>query len=166
MTRLQQAAYDAQFAAGLPVSELARLILVEVEARIHFRRCAAYIHAVQQAPWFTDAFGAHAGPITVVGGGGISRADATARRVKIGTSDRQDVGRCEVACLHELAHVVTADRGPGGEMREPVGGRASSKGHHHAWRANFVLIVANTLGKPAAVRLRREFNAWGLPTRR
>ncbi len=47
-----------------------------------------------------------------------------------------------------------------------VGGRGSSRGHHHAWRANFVLIVRKTLGKQAALRLRHEFDQWGLPTRK
>jgi hypothetical protein len=84
--------------------------------------------------------------------------------VKIGTNDRWDVSRCEHACLHELAHIVTSDYGSGGERREPMRGRTSSRGHHHAWRANFMHIVRMTLGKQAATRLRHEFNAWGLST--
>lgn len=163
---MQEAAYGAQWAAGLPVSELAQVVLVEDGGRIHYRHCATYVHTIQQAQWFTSAFPAHARPVTVVGGGGVSRADAAERWLKIGTGDRCDVGRCELACLHELAHIVTCDVGPRGELREPAGGRASSKGHHHAWRANFILIVRKTLGKPAALRLRHEFNAWGLPTHR
>lgn len=164
MTRLQEAAYSAQFAAGLPVSELAHVLLAADEGVIHVRQCAAYIEAIRTTAWFTGAFAAHAGPVTVVGGRGVSRADAGEWWVKIGTSDRSDVGRCEVACLHELAHLVTSDRGPGGDLREAVDGKASSKGHHHAWRVNFGLIVRMTLGKPAARRLRHEFTAWGLPT--
>ncbi len=50
------------------------------------------------------------------------------------------------------------------ELREPRLGRDSSKGHHHAWRVNFVLIAKNVLGKQAAHRLRYEFNQWGLST--
>jgi hypothetical protein len=61
---------------------------------------------------------------------------------------------------------VTPDCGPGNEPREPAHGRASSKGHHHAWRANFILIVRKMLGSHAALRLRHEFNHWGLPTER
>lgn len=165
-TKLQQAAYDAQFAAGLPVSELARALLVADEQAISLRQCAAYLEAVQQAQWFTAAFAAHTGPLTVVGGRGVSHADAVARRVKIGTNDRWSAGACEQACLHELAHIVTPDHGPGKQLREPAGGRGSSKGHHHAWRANFVLIVRQALGRQAAQRLRHEFNQWGLPTHR
>jgi hypothetical protein len=90
-----------------------------------------------------------------VGGRGGSRADASQRRVKIGTNDRMDVSKCEQACLQELAHIVTPDYGPGNELREPGGGHGSSRGHHHAWRANFVLIVRKTLGKQAALRLRQ-----------
>lgn len=104
--------------------------------------------------------------MTVSGGAGVSRADAAERWVKIGANDRFDIGKCEHACLHELAHIVTADYGPERELREPVQGRNSSRGHHHAWRVNFVFIVGNALGRPAAHRLRREFNAWGLATRR
>jgi hypothetical protein len=163
-TTLQQSAYNAQLAAGLPVSELARAVLISNNGRVHHRQCAEYLRAVQQTEWFRAAFAAHTEPLTVVGGRGVSPADAALRQVKMGTADRSDVAKCEHACLHELAHIVTSDRGLGGELREPVQRRGSSKGHHHAWRANFVFIVRQTLGKQATVRLRREFNAWGLPT--
>jgi len=116
--------------------------------------------------WFEAAFGAHRDPVTVVGGRGGSHADGDQCRVKIGTNDRSSVSKCEQACLHELAHIVTPDYGPGHELREPGRGRGSSKGHHHAWRANFILIVRKTLGKQAALRLRHEFDQWGLPTRK
>lgn len=153
-------------AAGLPVSGLALAVLMKDDRIIDYRHCATYLHAIQRMAWFKAAFPAFADPVTVVGGRGVSRADAGQRRVKIGTDDRLDVGKCEQACLHELAHIVTPDYGPGKELREPVRGRASSRGHHHAWRANFVLIVRKTLGKQAALRLRHEFDQWGLPTRR
>jgi hypothetical protein len=116
--------------------------------------------------WFKAAFPGHTGPVTVVGGRGISRADAIQRRIKIGTDHRYNVSECEQACLHELAHIVSADYGLGNERREPRLGRDSSKGHHHAWRVNFVLIVRKILGKQAALRLRYEFNQWGLSTRK
>jgi putative metallohydrolase (TIGR04338 family) len=166
-TRLQQAAYNAQLAAGLPVSEQARAVLACGDAAIPYRSCATYIHGVQQTEWFRAAFTAHTEPVTVLGGRGRSRADAEQRWVRIGVEDRWDTGRCEHACLHELAHIVTPDvGGPDHARREPLLGRDSSKGHHHAWRANFVLIVRMTLGSSAALRLRREFDQWGLPTRR
>jgi hypothetical protein len=114
--------------------------------------------------WFTAAFPAYTGPVTVVGGKGGSHADAVQRRIKIGANSRHNVSECEQACLHELAHIVTPDYGPGRELREPARGRDSSKGHHHAWRVNFVLIVRKTLGKQAALRLRYEFVQWGLLT--
>jgi hypothetical protein len=148
----------------LPVSELARAILIENDGLISHLHCASYIRAVQQADWFTAAFPAYAGPVTVVGGNGRSHADAAQRRIKIGVDSRHYIGQCEQACLHELAHIVTPDCGPDKERREPALGRASSKGHHHAWRVNFVLIVRKTLGNQAAVLLRHEFNQWGLPT--
>ncbi|HEX9067100.1 MAG TPA: hypothetical protein VF843_18475 [Streptosporangiaceae bacterium] len=150
----------------MPVSELAHAVLATHDQMIGYRQCAAYIHAVQRAEWFTAAFPAHDGLVTVVGGRGVSRADASLRWVKIGTSDRGSAGACEQACLHELAHIVTPDYGPGHELREPARGRGSSRGHHHAWRANFVLIVRKALGNPAAARLRQEFDLWGLPTRK
>ena len=165
-TRLKQAAYDAQLAAGLPVSTLARAVLVKDNGIINHQHCAKYIVAVQQMDWFTAAFAAHTGPVTVIGGRGRSRADAVQRWIKIGTDNRYNVSECEQACLHELAHIVTPDYGPGRELREPARGRDSSKGHHHAWRVNFVLIVNKTLGKQAALLLRHEFNKWGLPTSR
>ncbi len=165
MTKLQQAAYDAQLAASLPVSELARAVLVKQDGAIPHRRCATYLHVIQQTDWFTAAFTAYTDPVAVVGGRGVSHADAAQRRVKIGANDRFDVGACEHACLHELAHIVTSDYGPGMELREPAQGRGSSKGHHHAWRVNAILIVRNTLGKQAARRLKHEFNQWGLTTR-
>jgi hypothetical protein len=59
---------------------------------------------------------------------------------------------------------VTPDVGPSLELREPVQGAMSSRGHHHAWRANFLLIVTMTLGPNAAQQLKHEFNQWGLPT--
>jgi hypothetical protein len=139
-------------------------MLIENDGIINLRHCAIYIHAIQQMGWFTAAFGAYTGPVTVVGGRGDSRADAALRRIKIGTNNRHNVSECEQACLHELAHIVTPDCGPGEELREPARGRDSSKGHHHAWRVNFVLIVRKTLGKQAALLLRHEFNQWGLPT--
>lgn len=163
-TRLQEAAYNAQLAAGLPVSELARVVLIEDDGIIHYRHCASYICFVQQMDWFTAAFRAYTGPVTVVGGKGGSHADAVQHRIKIGTNNRYNVSECEQACLHELAHIVTPDYGPGKELREPAHGRDSSKGHHHAWRVNFVLIVRKTLGKQAALLLRHEFDQWGLPT--
>jgi hypothetical protein len=151
-------------AAGLPVSTLAGAVLIKGDGIINYRQCARYIHAVQQMGWFTAAFRAYTGPVTVVGGNGGSHANAVQRRIKIGADNRYNVSECEQACLHELAHIVTPDYGPGKELREPARGRDSSKGHHHAWRVNFVLIVRRTLGKQAALLLRHEFNQWGLPT--
>jgi putative metallohydrolase (TIGR04338 family) len=165
-TKLQEAAYNAQLAAGLPTSVLARAMLIPGDGVIGYRDCARYLHAVQRLDWFTAAFPSYSAPVTVVGGRGVSRADAVARQIKIGVTDRHDAGQCEQACLHELAHIVTPDYGPGRELREPGRGRDSSKGHHHAWRANYVLIVRMMLGKEAAQRLRAEFNAWGLITHR
>lgn len=164
MTKLQGAAYNAQLAAGLPVSDLACAVLIKNGETIAHWNCATYIHAIQQTGWFKAAFTAHTDPVTVVGGRGVSHADAAQHRVKIGTNDRFDVAKCEHACLHELAHIVTSDYGPQTELREPVHGVRSSKGHHHAWRVNFVLIVRNTLGKQSAQRLKHEFNQWGLAT--
>lgn len=164
MTRLQEAAYSAQLAAALPVSDLAGTVLVIHDGTINRQHCATYVLAVQRMDWFKAAFPAHSAPVTVVGGQGGSHADAAARRIKIGTNNRFNVSACEQACLHELAHIVSADYGPGKELREPRLGRDSSKGHHHAWRVNFVLIVRKTLGKQAAARLRHEFNQWGLAT--
>ena len=153
-------------AAGLPSSKLARAVLIRDDGIINYRHCASYIHAIQRMDWFMAAFPAYTGPVTVVGGKGGSHADAVQRRIKIGANSRYNVSECEQACLHELAHIVTPDYGPGKELREPVRGRDSSKGHHHAWRVNFVLIVRKTLGKQAALRLRYEFGQWGLPTSR
>lgn len=167
MTKLQQAAYNAQLAAGLPISELAAAVLIkDDDGIIDYRHCANYILAVQQMDWFQAAFPTHANPITMVGGKGGSHADAVQRRIKIGMNNRHDISECEQACLHELAHIVSPDYGPGGELREPRLGRASSKGHHHAWRVNFVLIVKMSMGKHAAQRLRYELNQWGLSTRK
>lgn len=166
MTRLQQAAYNAQLAAALPVSNLAETVLVSDHGIIGRRHCAIYVLAVQRMDWFKAAFPAHTDPVTVVGGLGGSHADALQRRIKIGTNNRSNVSECEQACLHELAHIVSPDYGPGKELREPRLGRDSSKGHHHAWRVNFVLIVRKTVGKQAAARLRYEFNQWGLSTSR
>jgi len=151
-------------AAGLPSSKLARAVLIRDDGIINYRHCASYIHAIQRMDWFMAAFPAYTGPVTVVGGKGGSHADAVQRRIKIGANSRYNVSECEQACLHELAHIVTPDYGPGKELREPVRGRDSSKGHHQAWRVNFVLIVRKTLGKQAALRLRYEFGQWGLPT--
>jgi hypothetical protein len=148
----------------LPVSKLASSVLIRDNGVINYQHCARYIHAIQQMDWFTAAFPAYAGPVTVVGGKGRSHADAAQRRIKIGTDSRHSVSGCEQACLHELAHIVTPDYGPDEELREPARGRGSSKGHHHAWRVNFVLIVRKTLGKQAAQLLRHEFNQWELPT--
>jgi hypothetical protein len=150
----------------LPVSGLALATLRLRGDRIGFRDCGAYIHAVQRAEWFMAAFSAYTDPVTVAGGGGRSHADARLRLVKIGTEDRSDVGKCEQACLHELAHIVTPDCDQGRELREPARGIGSTRGHHHAWRANFILIVKMSLGKQAAMRLRHEFAQWGLPTRK
>ncbi|NUR69496.1 MAG: hypothetical protein HOU81_01610 [Hamadaea sp.] len=164
MTRLQQSAYDAQLAASLPASRLGLELLVPRDGAIALQDCARYLAVVQRLGWFTAAFPAHDAPVTVVGGRGRSHADAAERRIKIAAADRRDVSRCEHACLHELAHLVTSDVEADGRLREPRLGRGSSKGHHHAWRANFVLMVRMTAGKQAAARLRREFDQWGLPT--
>lgn len=164
ITKLQEAAYNAQLAAGLPVSEFAGEVLIKGKDVIDYRDCARYIHAVQRMDWFKAAFPAHTDPVAVAGGSGGSHADALQRRIKIGANSRRDIGQCEQACLHELAHIVTGDYGPGQERREPRLGVGSSKGHHHAWRVNFILIVRMSLGKQPAYQLRYEFNQWGLPT--
>lgn len=164
MTKLQESAYNAQRAAGLPVSTLGEALLIMDDGKINYRHCANYILVVQQLDWFKAAFSSHAGPVTVAGGRGVSHADALQRRIKIGTNDRRSVGDCEQACLHELAHIVSPDYGQGSELREPRLGRNSSKGHHHAWRVNFILIIRKMLGRQAAIRLRYEFNEWGLST--
>jgi putative metallohydrolase (TIGR04338 family) len=166
MTKLQEAAYSAQMAAGLPTSSFAREVLSRDNHTIGVRQCATYIHAVQQMAWFRAAFPGYTDPVTIVGGKGISHADADQRWVRIGVEDRASVSNCEQACLHELAHIVTPDCGPGNEPRELTHGRGSTKGHHHAWRANFILIVRKMLGTQAAANLRHEFDAWGLPTHR
>ena len=148
----------------MPVSKLADAVLIQDDGIINYQYCASYIHAVQRMDWFAAAFPAYTGPVAVVGGQGGSHAGAVQRRIKIGANSRYNVSECEQACLHELAHIVTSDYGLGKELREPARGRDSSKGHHHAWRVNFVLIVRKTLGKQAAILLRHEFNQWGLPT--
>jgi hypothetical protein len=145
---------------------MAGAVLIKDDGIIAHQHCASYIHAVQQMDWFKAALPGHTGPVTVVGGKGGSRADALQRWIKIGTDNRYNVSECEQACLHELAHIVSPDYGAGKELREPRLGRDSSKGHHHAWRVNFVLIVRKVLGKQAALRLRYEFNQWGLSTRK
>ncbi len=116
--------------------------------------------------WYKAAFPTHTSLVTVVGGKGVSHADSLSARIKVGTNNRYNIGDCEQACLHELAHTVSSDYGPGKELREPRLGRNSSEGHHHAWRVNFILIVRNILGKQAAQRLRYEFSQWGLSTRK
>ncbi|WP_027341376.1 hypothetical protein [Hamadaea tsunoensis] len=166
MTRLQQAAYDAQLAAGLPISPLATAILALDARLITVEHCASYIDTIQQMPWFRAAFPAHSVLLHIIGGRGISHADARRSQIKVGATDRQSPARCEHACLHELAHIVSSDYADDGVLREPKLGRASSKGHHEAWRVNFVFIVRMVLGGQAAARLRREFNQWGLPTRK
>ena len=165
MTRLQEAAYGAQWAAALPSSDLGRARLASSEDLTSIDRCAAYLHDVRTSAWFAAAYGAHAStPVLVGSRQGVSTTDRERRVIRIGTEDRADARRCEHACLHELAHLVTSDRAADGSSREPARGDQSSRGHHHAWRANFVFIVRMTLGAPAAARLREEFNAWGLPT--
>jgi hypothetical protein len=52
MTKLQEAAYNAQVAAGLPTTPFARDVLSPVRQTIDFRQCATYIHAVQLMAWF------------------------------------------------------------------------------------------------------------------
>ena len=148
----------------LPASQLGTDMLIMKNGVIDLSDCARFLAAVRQMSWFKAAFPAYSDPLTEVGGKGVSHADALQRRIKIGTNSRYNVGECEQACLHELAHIVTPDYGPGRELREPGRGRDSSKGHHHAWRANFILIVRKMLGKQAALRLRSEFNQWGLAT--
>ena len=95
MTRLQENAYNAQLAAGLPVSALASAMLVVDGGIISHRHCATYIRAIQQTPWFAAAFPAHSDPLTVVGGRGRSHADAVERRIKIGTNNRYHAGERE-----------------------------------------------------------------------
>jgi hypothetical protein len=145
VTKLQQAAYDAQLSAGLPVSDLAGAVLIVADGSISHRHCATYDLAVQETDWFKAAFPSHVASVAIRGGRGGSNADAVRRQIKIGTNNRFNVGQCEQSCLHELAHIVSPDYGPGKEPREPRIGPGSSKGHHHAWRVNF---------------------EWGLPTSR
>jgi hypothetical protein len=165
-TRLQDAAYGAQWAAALPSSRLGQALLGGGDEVVPIQRCRAYIDAVRALSWFATAFTRQASTaLTVVGGRGTSAADRDTGLIKIGTEDRQGLHRCEQACLHELAHIVTPDRGPDSELRETPVGEESSRGHHHAWRANFIFIVQMTLGKQAGSRLRYEFGQWGLPTR-
>ena len=83
-TRLQEAAYNSQLAAGLPTSELAHTLLRQHAGLVGLRQCGAYIHAIQHMDWFTAAFTGHAAPVIVVGGRGNSHADAAQRRVKMG----------------------------------------------------------------------------------
>jgi hypothetical protein len=148
------------------VSDLATAVLIIADGTIHHRSCAAYIHALQCSDWYAVAFTGYTGPVTVAGGKGRSNADAARGSIKIGSTDRHSVRECEHACLHELAHIVTPDCGPDRQLREPTRGRESSKGHHHAWRVNFVLMVRKTLGDQAAQRLISEFGQWGLQTSR
>ena len=75
MTRLQQAAYNAQLAAALPVSNLAETMLVSDHGITNRQHCAIYVLAVQRMDWFKAAFPAHTDPVTVVGGMGGSHAD-------------------------------------------------------------------------------------------
>ena len=160
----QRAVYDAERAAGLPRSDLGRELLDLDAGVVPADRCAIYLRTVQRQSWFLAAFAGHSGPVVVIGGDGTSYADPQRKLIKIGSDDRADPEGCERACLHELAHIVTADVGSDGINREAVG-RESSRGHHHAWRANFVLIVRMMLGGQAATRLHSECRQWGLPMR-
>jgi hypothetical protein len=141
------------------MSELATSMLTRDDGPIDLGRCAEYLHAIQGMDWFMAAFIGHAEPVVVVGGSGVSHAEAALRLVTIGADDRWDTAKCEQACLHELAHIVTPDHGPDHELREPAAG-PTSRGHHQAWRANFAFIVQMTLGRHAAHRLRHEFASW------
>jgi hypothetical protein len=164
VTPLQQAAYDAQLAAALPSCELGHALLIPNGGLITAAQCATFILAIQTADWFTAAFTGHTLPIQIVGGCGISYADSSRHLVGIGDMDRHEARTCELACLHELAHVVTQDTRPKQPLTEVTSSEGESRGHHHAWRANFVFIVRMTIGKSAASRLRHEFNEWGLHT--
>ena len=159
---LQRAVYDAERAAGLPGSGRGRELLTLQATSVPVPRCAVYLRSVQQQAWFCAAFAGHSAPVVVIGGRGTSYADPARRLIKVGDDDRLTTRDCERACLHELAHIVTAERGPDGVVREPRAGAESSQGHHHAWRANFVLIVQMMMGGQAASRLRIEFREWGL----
>ena len=75
-TKLQEAAYGAQLAAGLRVSDLATAVLISADGTIHHRSCAAYIHALQCSDWYAVAFTGYTGPVTVAGGKGRSNAGA------------------------------------------------------------------------------------------
>ena len=71
-TKLQEAAYGAQLAAGLRVSDLATAVLISADGTIHHRSCAAYIHALQCSDWYAVAFTGYTGPVTVAGGKGAA----------------------------------------------------------------------------------------------
>lgn len=73
MTRLQEAAYNAQLAAALPVSDLAETVLVIHDGMINRQHCAIYVLAIQRTDWFRAAFPAHTAPVTVVGGQRVAR---------------------------------------------------------------------------------------------
>ena len=72
-TKLQEAAYGAQLAAGLRVSDLATAVLISADGTIHHRSCAAYIHALQCSDWYAVAFTGYTGPVTVAGDCGPDR---------------------------------------------------------------------------------------------
>jgi hypothetical protein len=164
-TRLQEAAYGAQWAAALPSSDRARQLLACHGSLVPLSQCRSYLDAIRAEDWFAAAFSTHAATtLRVTGGRGPSSADRDARTIKIGIDDRRSPTTCEHACLHELAHLVTPDHGPDHHPREPPNADDDTAGHHHAWRANFVFLVQMTLGRPASTRLRAEFNHWGLPT--
>ena len=61
ITKLQEAAYNAQLAAGLPISEMACAVLIKNDGIIDHQHCSSYIHAIQQMDWFKAAFPGHTG---------------------------------------------------------------------------------------------------------
>jgi hypothetical protein len=125
-TKLQEAAYGAQLAAGLPVSDLATAVLISADGTIHHRFCASYIHALQRSDWYAAAFTGYTGPVTVAGGKGRSSADAARGSVKIPTAGQ--IGNCVSRPAAGRAAKATITRG-GSTSYSSCGRRWETKRH-------------------------------------
>lgn len=116
--------------------------------RISGVEAEAYVRHVTSQPWFLAAFPRYT-PVTVQAVRGRTSAYRLEEVIRLAASARETVHRAEWTLLHELAHAVTAIRQGGTD--ESV----RTRGHGHAWRCHYVLLVRHMLGYRAARYLRQ-----------
>jgi DNA N-6-adenine-methyltransferase (Dam) len=144
------------------------MILADTEIPLITRDSAqAYLDHIYSREWFAAAFpGVEPVTVKLVRGSTSSWIGGIKREIRLSAEARRSVQWCEWVLLHELSHSVCAVRmDPASQAaRRDDWGRHGTRGHDHAWRVNYELIVRKVWPERIGYRVARYLRKAITPT--